>query len=138
MCTIKQKRRATTSMASLFPLTPYTVLRSLLSVALSSVTAKSIIMIPYILHFVNVQLHRRGCTVSADGTVQPTATRVFNFKRPGCSTGALYSSLQKNLMSEEKAPLLQPYRHTDPDPVPEPHKKAYAKESRTSHSGCRI
>ena len=85
MCTKKQKRRAPTSMASLFPLTPYTVLRSLLSVALSSVTAKSIIMIPYILHFVNVQLHRRGCTVSADGIVQPTATRVFNFKRPGCS-----------------------------------------------------
>ena len=78
-------------MASLFPLTPYTALRSHSCVALSSVTAKSIIMIPYILHFVNVQLHRRGCTVFADGIVQPTATRVFNFKRPGCSTGALYS-----------------------------------------------
>ena len=38
-----------------------------------------------------VQLRRRGCSVSADGTVQPNATRVFNFKRPGCSTGALYS-----------------------------------------------
>ena len=48
-------------------------------------------MIPYILHFVNVQPRRRGCTVFADATVQPNATRVFNFKRPGCSTGALYS-----------------------------------------------
>ena len=49
-------------------------------------------MIPYILPFVNVQLRRRGCSVSADDTVQPNATRVFNFKRPRCSSGALYSA----------------------------------------------
>ena len=41
---------------------------------------------------VNEQLRRRGCTVFADATVQPNATRVFGLKRPGCSTGALYSA----------------------------------------------
>ena len=81
-------------MASLFPLTPYTALGSLLSVALSSVTAKSIIMITYLSSLVNVQLHRRGCTVFADGTVQPTVTRVFNW-------GAIF------ILGKEKRPKRQ-------------------------------
>lgn len=62
-------------MASLFPLTPYTALRSHSCVALSSVTAKALLwyhtfrpLSMYNFTVGGVQLHRRGCSVSTDGT----------------------------------------------------------------------
>ena len=48
-------------------------------------------MIPSKAVHVNVQPRRRRCSVSSDGTVQPTATRVFSLKRPRRSVRALYS-----------------------------------------------
>ena len=61
------------------------MLGSILTVALSSVTAKSIFMIPQLFVIVNVQLPRRRCSVSAalvfnlrGETVQFVTVRVFN------------------------------------------------------------
>lgn len=56
-------------------------------------TAKSNSMIPLYSHFVNVQTRRRRCTISSDGTVQSSATKVFNSQRPRCSTPPPYSMM---------------------------------------------
>ena len=88
-----EKRKRVTRPASLSPLNPATALGSLLSVALSSVTAKSIYMIPSVAICVNVQPRRHGCTVFSDGGVQFTPTTLFSFKRRRCSTTPLYSFL---------------------------------------------
>lgn len=58
---------------------------------LSSRTAKSIFMIPLYHNFVNVQLHRRRCTVFSVGTVQFVPTKVFILERPRCSAPPPYS-----------------------------------------------
>lgn len=55
--------------------------------------AKSNYMIPLHYLFVNVQPRRRGCTVLSNGTVQFTATKVFNSQRPRCSTPPPYSRI---------------------------------------------
>ena len=86
-----EKRKRVTRPASLSPLNPAMALGSLLSVALSSVTAKSIYMIPSVAICVNVQPRRHGCTVLSDGGVQFTPTTLFSFKRRRCSTTPLYS-----------------------------------------------
>lgn len=58
--------------------TPYTALRSLLSVALSSGMVKSNLIIPFISDKVNVQPFRRHCSVISDEGVQFKTARVFN------------------------------------------------------------
>ena len=58
--------------------TPYTALRSLLSVALSSGMVKSKLMIPFISEKVNVQPFRRHCSVINDEGVQFKTAEVFN------------------------------------------------------------
>ena len=58
--------------------TPYTALRSLLSVALSSGMVKSNLIIPFISDKVNVQPFRRHCSVISDKGVQFKTARVFN------------------------------------------------------------
>lgn len=78
-------KKKVTRPASLSLLNPVTALRSLLSVALSSVTAKSIFMIPSI--FISCQrtstptrvysLERRRCSVYSDDTVQFQTAQVF-------------------------------------------------------------
>ena len=52
--------------ASLSPPTPYTALMSLLSVALSSVTVKSSLMIPSRACRVNIQPARKPCSITAE------------------------------------------------------------------------
>ena len=54
-------------------------------------------MIPPFFHFVNVQLRRRNCPVSSDGTVQFSATKVFNSQRPRCSILPPYSCLYRSI-----------------------------------------
>lgn len=58
--------------------TPYTALKSLLSVALSSGMVKSNLIIPFISDKVNVQPFRRHCSVISDEGVQFKTARVFN------------------------------------------------------------
>lgn len=105
MCTIKQKRRATPSMASLFPLTPYPALRSHSCVALSSVRLKhyydtiyfalcQCTTLPsrvYSFSVEGVQLRRRHCSIPA--------FLLFSFKRSGCSTRAIYSIFETEIMT---------------------------------------
>ena len=91
------KRKRVTRPASLSPLNPVTALGSLLSVALSSVTAKSIYMIPSVAICVNVQPRRCGRSVFSDGGVQFTPTTLFSFKRRRCSTRPLYSELANKI-----------------------------------------
>lgn len=58
--------------------TPYTALKSLLSVALSSGMVKSNLIIPFISDKVNVQPFRRHCSVISDEGVQFKTAMVFN------------------------------------------------------------
>lgn len=58
--------------------TPYTALRSLLSVALSSGMVKSNLIIPFISEKVNVQPFHRHCSVISDEGVQFKTAEVFN------------------------------------------------------------
>lgn len=77
MCRTKEKR--VTHPMHHFPCqTPYTALRSLLSVALFSDMVKSSLMIPFLLKKVNVQSLRRHCSVLSDEGVQFQTARVFN------------------------------------------------------------
>lgn len=71
-------------------LTPYTALESLLSVALSSVTAKSNYTIPLGDAVVNVQPCRRRCSVSATALFNLSDEGV-QLQRPRCSLRALYT-----------------------------------------------
>ena len=102
-----EKRKRVTRPASLSPLNPAMALGSLLSVALSSVTAKSIYMIPSVAICVNVQPRRHGCTVLSDGGVQFTPTTLFSFKRRRCSTTPLYSELVRGSVEETLNELLE-------------------------------
>lgn len=77
--------------------TPYTALRSLLSVALSSGMVKSNLIIPFISDKVNVQPFRRHCSVISDEGVQFKTARVFNstaiFNEHSFKRGSAYSEV---------------------------------------------
>ena len=96
MLTEKEKSDAS---ASLSLLNPTTALGSLLSVALSSVTAKSNYMIPFVFILCQctttptrvLSFERRQGSIFSDGGVQFTPTTLFNLKRRRCSTTPLYS-----------------------------------------------
>ena len=103
-----EKRKRVTRLASLSPLNPATALWSLLSVALSSVTAKSNYMIPFV--FISCQctttptrvfsFERRQCSIFSDGGVQFTPTTLFNLKRRRCSTTPLYSNKSYRMLEK--------------------------------------
>ena len=73
--------------------TPYTALRSLLSVALSSGMVKSNLIIPFISDKVNVQPFRRHCSVISDEGVQFKTARVFNSTAIFIKRGSAYSEV---------------------------------------------
>ena len=79
--------------------TPYTALRSLLSVALSSGMVKSNLIIPFISDKVNVQPFRRHCSVISDEGVQFKTARVFN----STAIFKLVSKISEKIMPEVTA-----------------------------------
>ena len=50
------------------------------------------------------------CTVLSDVTVQPLATRVFNYKRPRCSTSPTYA-IKSRKTSFKLLPIFQTFTH---------------------------
>lgn len=89
----QQKKRAM-SVASLSPPTPYTALMSLLSVALSSVTAKSNSMILPDAGCVNIQPVRKACSISAESLLNLSGIRA-QFRRFGCAISVVYAKNQE-------------------------------------------
>ena len=107
-----EKRKRVTRPASLSPLNPATALGALLSVALSSVTAKSNYMIPFV--FISCQcttmptkvysFERRRCSVYSDDTVQFQTAQVFNDTAIFTSTNFRNNSIiPKREMQAERA-----------------------------------
>lgn len=88
--------------------TPYTALRSLLSVALSSGMVKSNLIIPFISDKVNVQPFRRHCSVISDEGVQFKTARVFNstaiFIKYNQVANYIYLDTQVNKAISDNAP----------------------------------
>ena len=85
----QQKKRAM-SVASLSPPTPYTALMSLLSVALSSVTAKSNSMILPDATGVNIHPTRNACSISTETLLNRSGIRA-QFRRFGCAISVAYA-----------------------------------------------
>ena len=78
------------SVASLSPPTPYTALMSLLSVALSSATAKSNSMILPDACRVIIQPARKACSISAESLLKLSGIPA-QFRRFGCAFSAEYA-----------------------------------------------
>ena len=78
------------SVASLSPPTPYTALMSLLSVALSSATAKSNSMILPDACRVNIQPARKACSINAESLLNLSGIHA-QFRRFGCAISVVYA-----------------------------------------------
>ena len=96
------KKRAM-SVASLSPPTPYTALMSLLSVALSSATAKSNSMILPDACRVNIQPARKACSISAESLLNLSGIHA-QFRRFGCAISVAYAR------QTGKAPYIKDFR----------------------------
>ena len=82
--------------ASLSPPIPYTALMSLLSVALSSATAKSNSMILPDACRVNIQPARKACSINAESLLNLSGIHA-QFRRFGCAISVVYAHVKEFL-----------------------------------------
>ena len=87
----REMQKRAMSVASLSPPTPCTALMSLLSVALSSVTAKSNFMIPSDSFGVNIQSARKPCSISPETMLNFSGIDA-QLRRFGYAISAVYAS----------------------------------------------